>query len=382
MSAGDDNLIKVWNFNEGIDERVLTGHGWEVRSVDWHPVKGLIASGSKDNLVKLWDPRTSRCLSTLHYHKQTVGVVRFQPGNGNFLATASRDATCRILDLRAMKDFKILRGHEKDVASVVWHPLHTSLVVSGGYDGAIHYYLLDDTTHHSTENQTSESSLITMQPTASVQFAHDSAVWSLDWHPQGHILCSGSNDRATRFWARTRPGDPMFMKDRYHLGQDQADALGYTRRSAAAQKREEEESFEDETNALIDQQMPLPDQHAQVPEIPGMTVPGISVPGLTSNDISREAPLLPPGLDLSSLPGLLQSFGGGAVPPGLGQTIPGMGMMKGLPLPAQTEEYYSKRQNTRDHSRERSRSPDRWDRDRSWRGSARREKDRDGYGRR
>ena len=64
VSAGDDNLIKVWNFNEGIEERVLTGHGWEVRSVDWHPTKGLIASGSKDNLVKLWDPRTSRCLST------------------------------------------------------------------------------------------------------------------------------------------------------------------------------------------------------------------------------------------------------------------------------------------------------------------------------
>ena len=188
-------------------------------------------------------------------------MVRFQPQTGNFLATASRDATCRILDLRTMKDFKILRGHEKDVTSVAWHPIHTSLVVTGGSDGAIHHYLLDDISPTHLQNQTSDTSMISMQPTASVLYAHESSVWSLDWHPQGHILCSGSNDRATRFWARPRPGDPMFMKDRYHLGQDQADALGYTRRSAAAQKREEEEAFEDETNALVDQQMPLPDQH-------------------------------------------------------------------------------------------------------------------------
>src|SRR5271154_1113120 len=174
VSAGDDNLIKVWNFNEGVEERILTGHGWEVRSVDWHPTKGLLASGSKDNLVKLWDPRTSRCLSTLHFHKQTVGMVRFQPHSGNFLATASRDATTRILDLRAMKDFKILRGHEKDVTSVTWHPIHTSLIVTGGYDGALHHYLLDDITPHA-QNQTSEASAITMEPTASVVYAHDSA---------------------------------------------------------------------------------------------------------------------------------------------------------------------------------------------------------------
>ena len=41
------------------------GHGWDVRCVDWHPQKGLLASGSKDNTVKLWDPRSGQCLKTL-----------------------------------------------------------------------------------------------------------------------------------------------------------------------------------------------------------------------------------------------------------------------------------------------------------------------------
>jgi polyadenylation factor subunit 2 len=324
-------------------------------------------SAGDDNLVKLWDPRTSRCLSTLHFHKQTVGMVRFQPGAGNFLATASRDATCRILDLRAMKDFKILRGHEKDVTSVTWHPIHTSLVVTGGYEGSIHHYLLDDISPTHRQNLTSESSMMTMQPTGTVEFAHESAVWSLDWHPQGHTLCSGSNDRATRFWARPRPADPMFMKDRYHLGQDQADALGYTRRSAAAQRQEEEEALEDESNALVDQQMALPEQDV-LPEIPGMTVPGLMVPGLTANGNVGSYGGLPPGLDLSSLPGLLQSFSGG-MPPGLtGSGIPGM--PKGPPLPNQNDAFHAVRQRSRDHDqdreRSRDRSPRRRDDDRDW----------------
>ena len=41
----------------------------------------------------------------------------------------------------------------------------------------------------------------------SMDTAHDSAVFALDWHPLGHILVSGSNDHSTRFWTRNRPGE-------------------------------------------------------------------------------------------------------------------------------------------------------------------------------
>jgi polyadenylation factor subunit 2 len=50
----------------------------------------------------------------------------------------------------------------------------------------------------------------------SVEFAHESNVWSLDWHPVGHILVSGSNDHTTRFWTRPRPGDTA--QDKFHVG--------------------------------------------------------------------------------------------------------------------------------------------------------------------
>jgi WD40 repeat protein len=46
----------------------VTGHGADVKCVHWHPQKGLIISGSKDNQqpVKLWDPKTGQSLATLY----------------------------------------------------------------------------------------------------------------------------------------------------------------------------------------------------------------------------------------------------------------------------------------------------------------------------
>ena len=44
-------------------------------------------------------------------------------------------------------------------------------------------------------------------PRATLSQAHDSNVWSLAYHPFGHILVSASNDHTTRFWSRERPGD-------------------------------------------------------------------------------------------------------------------------------------------------------------------------------
>jgi polyadenylation factor subunit 2 len=64
-TGGDDGAIKVWSFGEAKEDKVLSGHGWDVRSLEWHPSKGLIVSGSKDLLVKFWDPRMGKDISTL-----------------------------------------------------------------------------------------------------------------------------------------------------------------------------------------------------------------------------------------------------------------------------------------------------------------------------
>ncbi|KAJ7071375.1 WD40-repeat-containing domain protein [Mycena amicta] len=196
-TASDDSSVRIWSFQERRVESILTGHGWDVKCVEWHPTKGLLVSGSKDNDIKFWDPRTGTVLSTLHHHKNTIQALAWSP-NGDMVASASRDQTVRVFDIRAMKEFRIFKGHKKEVCSVTWHPIHP-ILVSGGSEGAILHWDLG--TPEPAFGQPAAP------PRANLAQAHDSNVWSLQFHPLGHILASASNDHTTRFWSRERPGD-------------------------------------------------------------------------------------------------------------------------------------------------------------------------------
>ncbi|KAK4138331.1 WD40 repeat-like protein [Trichocladium antarcticum] len=309
VTASDDSTLRIFDFAAGAPELTLAGHGWDAKSCDWHPTKGLIVSGSKDHLVKLWDPRTGRCLTTLHGHKNTITKVSFERVRGQCLATSARDQTARVFDLRMMRDICLLRGHEKDISTLSWHPVHSNLLSTGGSEGSLFHYLLDEPNtppgqtasiapYDSADPASTPAQAI--YPAHRVPYAHDFAIWSLDWHPLGHILASGSNDRITRFWARARPGEADTFNDRYHIGEAAAEAQGTWDRRGHRHMRqaEEEQELEDEMDGLVDQKMPL--RH-------GGGIPGLP---LQPGGGSGGHPTLP-GLMAPPPPGLIPGVGGG-----------------------------------------------------------------------
>ncbi|KAK9936564.1 hypothetical protein M0R45_013400 [Rubus argutus] len=188
-SCSDDIFVKIWDFERCQEERTLRGHGWDVKCVDWHPTKSLLASGGKDSLVKLWDARSGRELCSFHGHKNSVRSVKWNQ-NGNWLLSASKDQVIKLYDIRAMKEVESFRGHRKEVTALAWHPFQEEYFASGSSDGSIFHWVVG----HET-------------PRVEIANAHDNSVWDLQWHPIGHVLCSGSNDRTTKFWCRNRPGD-------------------------------------------------------------------------------------------------------------------------------------------------------------------------------
>ncbi|KAH6627793.1 WD40-repeat-containing domain protein [Chaetomium tenue] len=326
VTASDDSTLKIFDFAAGAAESTLTGHGWDAKSCDWHPTKGLIVSGSKDHLVKLWDPRTGRCLTTLHGHKNTITKTVFEKVRGQCLATSARDQTARVFDLRMMRDICLLRGHEKDISTLTWHPIHPNLLSTGGSEGSLFHYLLDEPNTppghslsiapYDTADPASTPAQ-TIYPAHRVPHAHDFAIWSLDWHPLGHILASGSNDRITRFWARARPGEADNFNDRYHIGEAAAEAQGTWDRRGHRHMRqaEEEQELEDEMDGLVDQKMPL---RQQPPGLPGLGIPGL--PGL-------------PGFVPPPPPSLIPGMSGGPPPPPTHAPFPNMALCRRPPPP-------------------------------------------------
>jgi parallel beta-helix repeat protein len=76
----------------------LTGHTSYVNSVAFSPDGRLLASGSLDDTIKLWEVASGREVRTLSGHTSWVNSVAFSP-DGRLLASGSDDRTIRLWDI-------------------------------------------------------------------------------------------------------------------------------------------------------------------------------------------------------------------------------------------------------------------------------------------
>ena len=145
-------------------------------------------------MVKLWDPRIGKekqCIATMHCHKAAVNCLKWNV-NGHHLVTGSKDASLKVTDIRTLQTISSHVGsYSKDIASVTWHPHDERVFTSGAGDGSIAYWIVGAGT----------------EPHAEVRGAHENQTNDIAWHPAGHLLVSGSNDNAIKFWCRNRPGE-------------------------------------------------------------------------------------------------------------------------------------------------------------------------------
>lgn len=194
VSCSDDTKIKIWDLATHKEEREIGDQGCDVRTVDWHPSRSLIASGGKDPYVTLIDPRDAKTLSKPTVHKGLIAKVQWNQ-NGNWLLSCGKDTTVRLVDIRMMRELMTFQGHEKDVHTVAWHPTQEDLFVSGGFTGEMHWW-----------------SVGCERPVYSLPTAHKNAVFQLRYHPLGHILASTGKEGVVKFWVRNRAGDDEATK--------------------------------------------------------------------------------------------------------------------------------------------------------------------------
>lgn len=100
-----DATIKIWNIETGEVLRTLHGHTSGIRTLQFDESK--LISGSFDKTIKIWNWQSGECLSTLQCHTEGVLSVHF---DGATLASGSVDRTVKIFDFNTKQTF-CLRGH-------------------------------------------------------------------------------------------------------------------------------------------------------------------------------------------------------------------------------------------------------------------------------
>jgi WD40 repeat protein len=152
-----------------------------IYSVAWSPDGKIIASGSYDKMVKLWDVASGKELKNLQDHIDAVFAVAFSP-DGKHLASASQDRTVKIWDVATGNRLYTLGDALDGLNGIAYSPSGNQ-VSAAGYDKTIYIWTVGE-----TEGALKQSLI-----------ADEESILALVWSPDGQTIITASSDGSIRF---------------------------------------------------------------------------------------------------------------------------------------------------------------------------------------
>ncbi|KAF4852472.1 Vegetative incompatibility protein HET-E-1 [Colletotrichum siamense] len=170
-------LVNIQGVKREWDARrqTLEGHEARVTAIAYSPDGLLLASGSNDQTVQLWDAASG---STQH-SLEGCGAV-FAP-NGQIIASASLDETVRIWEVATGLQLQVFQDNMTDASSLAVSP-NGQVVVSGSPDKKIRLWEIKTGACHSTFE------------------GHNDSVSQVVFSSDGRMIASGSCDKTIRMW--------------------------------------------------------------------------------------------------------------------------------------------------------------------------------------
>ncbi len=177
-SGSVDSTIKLWDVKKKENITTLEGHTDIVSTVAFSPDGTLLASGSQD--IKLWDIVTRRNVATLSSSVPWTSSIAFSP-DGTLLASVYGGGDVTLWDIVTRRNVATLSGHTGGDYSVAYSPDGTTLA-TGSVDGTVKLWDVSTRTNTATLS------------------GHSRWVHSVAFSPDGTLLASGSVDGTVKLW--------------------------------------------------------------------------------------------------------------------------------------------------------------------------------------
>ena len=175
-----DTKVKLWDTKSGFLIRTLSGHTGLVKSLAFTPDGQALLTASYDDTLKLWNVATGQVIWSVSASDTSVALSH----DGRLLATGS-ELNIRLRDPRTGQVRLTLPGLRYDVHCLAISPDGTRLA-SGGETG---------------DGQEGELRLWDPQSGQALQtLASDGSVTTVAFSPDGRTLASGGRDKAVHLW--------------------------------------------------------------------------------------------------------------------------------------------------------------------------------------
>eukprot|EP00475_Leptophrys_vorax_P014366 TRINITY_DN2074_c0_g1_i5.p1 TRINITY_DN2074_c0_g1~~TRINITY_DN2074_c0_g1_i5.p1 ORF type:complete len:337 (+),score=32.47 TRINITY_DN2074_c0_g1_i5:966-1976(+) len=186
-SSGDCSII-LWDLTKSMSVFRIKGHDSDVMTcVPCPSATDVLASGSCDSSVRIWDVRhsTSECVVNFQRHESDVNRVKWVPDSQYAILTGSDDNTCRLHDIRSSKSELAVYSDERVINAVTSVDFSRSgkLLFVGYDDGAVRVW-------------------DTMSCTIQTDFlAAEKRVTALEVSPDGFALATADWEGTVHLWA-------------------------------------------------------------------------------------------------------------------------------------------------------------------------------------
>ncbi|BAY91614.1 MULTISPECIES: WD40 repeat domain-containing serine/threonine-protein kinase [unclassified Tolypothrix] len=179
-SGSDDQTVKIWNLQQKQVIRTLKADSGWVYAVAITPDSQTAIAGYKNHTIKIWNLNTGKEIRTLKGHRDLVNSVAITP-DGQTVVSGSYDKTIKIWDLATGKEIRTLKEHTREVLAVAISP-DGEKIASASADRTIKIWQLK-----------TGKEIHTLK-------GHSLDVNALAISPNGQLLASASDDKTIKLW--------------------------------------------------------------------------------------------------------------------------------------------------------------------------------------